>query len=86
MAWSETTYSPDWTDEDVSAALDYQHERSLICACGHPIDETTNPDDARAWIAEPVVCNACAARERRSSSEKATPPGTKYRTRNRAKD
>lgn len=71
-------------------ALEWQREQSLLCSCGHPIDETTVADEAPAWIAEPIVCNACAARERRSKAdndgESRPAPGTKYRTRNRLHD
>lgn len=73
------------------AALDWQANEALRCGgCGLPLDETINPAEAAAWVAEPVVCNGCSARERKASSmndgDKRMPAGTKFRLRNRASE
>lgn len=73
----------------MDAALTYEYEQSLLCSCGNPIDESTDYDIRTAWIAERVVCWACAAKERTAEGDRANgkrpAPGTKYRTVNRAK-
>ena len=91
MEWSETFHDPEWTEDDIDAALDYQHEQNLICdGCGHPVDESHDDEHRVAWITERVTCWACASAERTRQQDnkagKQAPHGTKYATRNRAKD
>jgi hypothetical protein len=91
LEWSETTYSPDFTDEDIDAHLDWQYQQDLICqGCGHPIDESHDEDIRAAWVAERRVCWGCAAKERTqrgdNSGDKRPGPGTKYVVRNRMND
>jgi hypothetical protein len=62
----------------------------MLCSgCGQPADETLDDEIRAAWVAEPVVCWSCAAKERvlkRATSQgRDLPPGTKFRTVNRAK-
>jgi hypothetical protein len=54
-----------WTDEDRDLALAYQDEQDATCpGCGHPLDESTNADNADAYDVTVSVCHGCAARER----------------------
>lgn len=51
---------PMWTDEDTDLALEWQAEKNLRCgSCGHPLDESTDADNARAYQAHEVVCYGC---------------------------
>jgi hypothetical protein len=60
-----TTYDEDWTEDDMQAALNWRHERSLICSgCGFPLEETTAVGREDAYEAEMIACHACAAAER----------------------
>lgn len=62
---SVTTFDPDWSDEDVQAALAWQADEESRCpGCGLPRDETFDIERANAWDAEPMACNACLARDR----------------------
>lgn len=62
----ETTHDPVWTLDDTRAHLDWQAEQDLLCpGCHLPRDETMRDDTdphAPKYIAEAVVCNACAER------------------------
>jgi hypothetical protein len=55
------------------------------------LDESTDPEKAaNAYLAEPVVCNACAARERKANAltedgKKPLAPGTKFRVRDQSR-
>lgn len=86
----ETIHDPEWTDEDIAAALDWQHEQSLLCSgCGHPADETLDDEIRAAWITEKRTCWACASKERTQANDSkkgARPHGVKYVPRNRAKE
>ena len=65
MVHSETVFDADWSDEDVAAALAWQDNEDAKCSgCGHPRDESMDPERALAYDAEPVVCHSCAARAR----------------------
>jgi hypothetical protein len=68
-----TTYDEDWTEDDMQAALNWRHERSLICSgCGFPLEETTAVGREDAYEAEMIACHACAAAERAGCTERAT--------------
>jgi hypothetical protein len=55
--------APAWTADDRQAAmalLDY--EASLCSGCGHPLEETTDPDKEFKYRAQmPVRCHRCTA-------------------------
>lgn len=85
-----TVFDPDWTEDDMDAALDWLAADSLRCSgCGHYLDETTDPETPpNAWTAEIVVCRACEAAERKTSAARekgGVPPGARYRTYDRSK-
>jgi hypothetical protein len=87
LAWSETVSEPDWTDDDLDAALSWQTEDDMRCTgCGHPVDETYDDEQAAAWVTEQVICWSCASRDRLLKNTKGAPDGARYRTRNRAHD
>lgn len=65
MVRSVTTFDPDWTDEDIDAALAWVDDQALVCSgCGHHRDETMATGEDQSYDAEPIVCHACAARDR----------------------
>lgn len=58
-----TTFDPDWTEDDISAALVWLHDEDDRCTgCGLPRSETFDPERANAYTAEAWACHACAAR------------------------
>lgn len=60
---------PLFTPEDTQLALEWQAEADLICGgCGHPIDESMDPDNEDAYVAHVNVCAACAAKERKQAA------------------
>jgi hypothetical protein len=62
-----TTHDSDYTDDDLAAVLEWQAEQDLLCGgCRMPVTETMDPaaDEDSRYVAEPVVCHACAARDR----------------------
>lgn len=83
---SVTEHDPEWTEEDLAAALDYLADRSLRCTCGHRKDETMRPERWNAYDADIATCAACAQADRaveaakEKSSDSALPPGAKVRT------
>lgn len=86
LSESITEHDPEWTDEDMAAALDWLRDRKLRCSCGHRIDETTRDDRAMNFYdAEVKQCHACAQGERaeaaarENSTESTLPPGAKTR-------
>lgn len=65
MIESVTVFDEDWTEDDMTAALDWQSESRLICSgCGFPLDESTAPGMDDAYDAEMVACHACATADR----------------------
>lgn len=55
---------PMWTPEDTALALEWQDEKRLQCgSCGHHLDETTDDAHARDWVADELMCHACAVTE-----------------------
>jgi hypothetical protein len=48
----------------MDAHLEWLAEDRAKCSCGFPLDETTKPGRDDDFDAEPVVCHACAARDR----------------------
>ena len=59
----------------------WQAERDNTCkGCGHPIDETTDPDAEDTYTAHKIKCFACAARDRRASDSTGQTFGIYYRT------
>jgi len=66
MVRSVTTFDPEWTDEDIDAALAWADDEALRCpGCGLHRDETMQPGGEHLFDAEPVVCHGCAERDRR---------------------
>lgn len=60
-----TVHDEEFTEDDMQAALEWNHERSHICSgCGLPLEETTAVGREGAYSAEMVACHACAAAER----------------------
>jgi hypothetical protein len=57
------TRSSEWKDEDRQAAMALQdYEASLCSGCGHPLEETTDPDKEYAYKAAlPIRCHYCTA-------------------------
>jgi hypothetical protein len=65
MVRSVTTFDPDWTDDDIAAALAWTDaDRGNCAGCGLPREETFDPERANAYDAEAIACHACAARDR----------------------
>lgn len=61
--------------EDVEWALEYQRWEKAICSgCGHPLDESMDPEFEGAYDAEWVVCHACSAKEALSKETGDTAP------------
>jgi hypothetical protein len=58
-----------WPEEDIDLALQWQAEQRLQCkSCGHPIDESSNPDSIRAYEAHELTCHACAVIDYRQNA------------------
>lgn len=52
---------PLWLPEDTDLALEWQAEQRTKCrGCGNPLDETSDPANARLYAAEEIHCQACA--------------------------
>lgn len=65
MVRSVTTFDAEWTDEDIDAALAWADDDALRCGgCGHHRDESMREGQEQAYDSEPVVCHACAVRDR----------------------
>lgn len=65
MVRSVTTFDPEWTDEDVDAALAWVDDEALRCAgCGHHRDESMAEGMDQAYESTGRVCHACADRDR----------------------
>lgn len=75
---SVTTPEPEWDEDDRQLALDLAEYESALCgACGHPLTETTAPENETAYVAGPAVrCHRCTAAERAQSAYQDSPqPG-----------
>lgn len=60
-----TTFDPDFTEADIEAALAWEDDKAAKCGgCGHYVDESMEPGADREYEAEPLVCHACAERDR----------------------
>ncbi len=82
--YSVTTSDPEWLPDDQNAALEYDAEQSVLHSCGHPLDETSNPENAPAYFVERFTCAACAALERAEENDrKERLPGQRRRVRKR---
>lgn len=57
---------PEWKDDDRDAAMALQdYEASLCSGCGHPLEETTDPEKEYAYKAAlPLRCHYCTAAAR----------------------
>lgn len=65
MVRSVTTFDPEWTDEDIDAALAWADDEALRCpGCGMHRDESMAQGADQAYDAEPMVCHGCAAKDR----------------------
>lgn len=65
MVRSVTTFDADWSDDDITAALAWVADEADRCSgCGHHRDESMAVGQDQAYDAEPIVCHACAARDR----------------------
>lgn len=63
-------------------ALLWQQEDAMRCSCGFPVDETTLPGRDNHYDAEPIVCHACATRDRAQrawSEQKGDTAGLRWR-------
>lgn len=83
MVRSVTTFDPEWTDEDIDAALAWADDEALRCSgCGIHRDESMAPGGDQLYDAEPIVCHACAAKDRAradASNKKLDPAGVFWR-------
>lgn len=58
-----------WSEEDLGYALAWQAEQDAQCSgCGHPRDESMNPDYETAWDVSTNRCYACAAMARKGKA------------------
>lgn len=57
---------PLWLPEDRDAAIAVWQEKQLTHSCGQPLDVSADPSSDGKYVAEPVVCHACAARDHAS--------------------
>lgn len=86
-----TTSDARWDDGDRDDALLWLAEDRLRCECGEPLDESTDPSKAaNVYVAETMVCHACAARSRKVNAltedgRKPLDPGLKLLVRDRSK-
>ncbi|MFD9124358.1 hypothetical protein [Kitasatospora sp. NPDC059571] len=56
---------PLWTEDDRSWALALLLVEAEVCrGCGHPLDESTDPEQEFGWAAEVIRCHACATAAR----------------------
>jgi len=65
---SVTVHDPEWTEEDYGWAAAEESNRAALCpgGCGHPLEETIDPDIE--WEAPlPVVCFACRTLAKRQA-------------------
>lgn len=83
MVRSVTVFDPDFTEDDMAAALAFEDDKALRCGgCGHHVDESMAMGADQFYDSEPIVCHACAARDmaidrfRKDNGEMA---GTKWR-------
>lgn len=62
-------------------ALEYQAEKNAMCSgCGHPLDETSDPENLRLYRVEEIHCQGCAVKAWRAKTirdEERDPAGTR---------
>ncbi len=64
MVRSVTVFDPDYTEDDMAAALDWLGEKANECpGCHLPLDETTAADREDVYHTDLVRCHSCASRE-----------------------
>lgn len=57
-----TEEESDWSTPDLNAALGWQAEQDMLCACGSPRDETmVHEEDAPVFDVHSLVCWRCRA-------------------------
>lgn len=67
---------PLWLEEDTEWALAWQEDKASRCGgCGHPLDETTDPDAEEAYRVHTIRCHACTARDRKDGQPLDEPSG-----------
>jgi len=81
---SVTVSDPEWSDDDLAAALAFEDDKAARCSgCGNYRDECMADGADLEWVAEPVACHACAARDRAAAAfqkeAKGETPGIFYR-------
>jgi hypothetical protein len=59
------TSAEEWTFDDRQAAMDLAVYESELCqGCGYPLEETTDPGNEFAYVADPPIrCHRCTASE-----------------------
>ena len=56
---------PQWLQSDTDLAVALMVLESERCSgCGHPRVDTFAPESEGLWVAEPLRCHSCAARDR----------------------
>lgn len=51
-----------WTDHDGDMAVALVEYEASLCACGHPLWESMDPEHQRDWMVPPPSrCHACSA-------------------------
>lgn len=54
---------PLFTPADTRLAIELQTEEDLTCkGCGHPRDESMDPDHEQAYEIDEIYCDPCAAK------------------------
>ena len=62
---------PEWLQTDTDLAVALMVLESERCGgCGHPRAETFAPESEGQWVAEPLRCHSCAARDRETRDAK----------------
>lgn len=75
---SVTVHDAGWTDEDRGWALGERANAAAMCpgGCGHPLDESTDPDNEGEYEAPlPTVCFACLRLRKREKEYIDADPG-----------
>lgn len=78
-----TVRESEWTEDDRDWALaDLQVQDGLCGSCGLPLEETTDPDNEFAYVAdEPARCHACVPVNRSKRSREDPSDGWIFRVR-----
>lgn len=76
---TRTLREPEFLDSDRWLALGLDaYERSLCTGCGQPRDRAWHPAMAGCYVIEEVVCNSCAALDRRAREDSSEPGAKLY--------